>query len=499
MATLYASGGRFGPQINGLNDCFCSADVPRYSAKSQSSVIFGTMAQSTGTQVLCRCLFLVLALSSEGAGLAQPLPRKGLFGVNLAPVSRAWREQSGITDSGLRIASMASGSTAEIAGLKVGDILLKLNRRKVVTPWDVQEFCGFTAVGTEFTIEYWRDAKVQTATGKLQEKSKETSEKYDVDYGQVVSNGKRLRTIVTRPKGVANRPAILLVQSLGPATIDLPLTASDPYCRILHSFATSGFVTMRVEKPGIGDSEGGPISDVDFKSDVDVFRQALADLKKNPYVNPDRIIIFGHSIGSSYVPIFASEMPVAGIAVYGTVAKSFEEYFDENARRQAELMGLEAAQVDQIVKSQRAALHYLLYEAKTPPRIRQEKPNLTTALYALMPDDRTMYSRIPGYWSQIANTNFPAYWQKISCPTLALWGESDYFTAREDHELVARIINRRNPGKGAFKTIPASDHVFTQAKSFLESFNKWGSFEPDFNSNIILELKSWIETVLPKG
>jgi hypothetical protein len=43
----------------------------------------------------------------------------------------------------------------------------------------------------------------------------------------------------------------------------------------LNEFAKSDYVTVQVEKPGIGDSEGGPFADLDFATELDAYRQAL--------------------------------------------------------------------------------------------------------------------------------------------------------------------------------------------------------------------------------
>ena len=45
------------------------------------------------------------------------------------------------------------------------------------------------------------------------------------------------------------------------------------------------------------------------------------------------MFIFGHSMGGVFGPILASEIPIRGIAVYGTVAKTWTEYCLENWRR----------------------------------------------------------------------------------------------------------------------------------------------------------------------
>jgi len=43
-------------------------------------------------------------------------------------------------------------------------------------------------------------------------------------------------------------------------------------------------------------------------------------------VDQDNVFIVGHSMGGVFAPILAAEFPVKGIAVYGTVVKTWTEY-----------------------------------------------------------------------------------------------------------------------------------------------------------------------------
>jgi pimeloyl-ACP methyl ester carboxylesterase len=96
---------------------------------------------------------------------------------------------------------------------------------------------------------------------------------------------------------------------------------------------------MRVEKSGVGDSEGPPCASVDFESEMRGYAAALASLRENPRVNPARVYLFGHSIGSAIVPRLAAKQPVAGIIVAEAFGRNWIEYDLWNLRRQLVLEG----------------------------------------------------------------------------------------------------------------------------------------------------------------
>ncbi len=72
---------------------------------------------------------------------------------------------------------------------------------------------------------------------------------------------------------------MFLIQGIGLASIDNPVGPLSSYKTIIDDFTRHGFVTLRVDKPGCGDSEGGPARDVDFDTELDGYRQALKMLK----------------------------------------------------------------------------------------------------------------------------------------------------------------------------------------------------------------------------
>ncbi len=121
----------------------------------------------------------------------------------------------------------------------------------------------------------------------------------------------------TKPKGEGRHPALFFIQGIGLYSIDNPVGPLGSHKIIVDDFARRGFVTLRVDKPGCGDSEGGPARDVDFDTELDGYRQALKMLKARGDVDTDRVFIFGHSMGGVMAPLLAAGVPtVQGVIVF---------------------------------------------------------------------------------------------------------------------------------------------------------------------------------------
>ena len=224
------------------------------------------------------------------------LPRRGVLGLALTgPAGKA-------PDSGVVAGQAVKGLTADRAGIKAGDVVKSING-KSFAPAQIGPWVREVRTGTEILFDVVRDGKPMQLRAPLVERPKDPgTDTYKVTYSHVVSQGNRMRTIITTPKTPGKHPAMFFIQGYSPVSYDFTLSSSQGTVQdldgpLLHKIADSNFVTMRVEKPGVGDSEGGPFSGIDYITELDIYRQALKQLKALPEVDQSNVVIFGHSMG----------------------------------------------------------------------------------------------------------------------------------------------------------------------------------------------------------
>ena len=205
------------------------------------------------------------------------LPRRGQLGVRLA-------QESGV----VRVESVYSGSAAEEGGLRPGDVIFAVDGGQVKEPRELIDLLAPMLAGRNIAVTVERDGRQVMLSLSLKERPRDRGQSFDVLYEHVVSGAARLRTIVTRPHAPGRHPVLFFIQGQGPVTIDQPLSGPEPYNRILNEFATSGYVTVRVEKPGVGDSEGGPFGEVDFETELDAYRQAMTHVRQYTFIEKVR-------------------------------------------------------------------------------------------------------------------------------------------------------------------------------------------------------------------
>lgn len=431
--------------------------------------------------------------------IKEELPRRGSLGLAFTPIPADLQSKLNLkAGEGLVAAGPVAGLTAEKAGVQAGDVVLAVNGNPVV-PKTLSGLVREIPSGSNVTFKVLRDGKSLDLTTKMVEKPRDPGNaNYEVIYSNIVSHGKRMRTIITKPKKPGKYPGFFFIQGFSPVSYDFTLETSKGDVTtidgpILYDFANSGFVTMRVEKPGVGDSEGGPFAPMDYTTELDIYRQALKQLKESSGVDTNNVFIFGHSMGGSFGPMIAAENPVKGIAVYGTAARTWFEYLMDTIRYQGLVKGDTFENADEVSRLGAQLMALVFLEKKSPEEVKKSHPQLKELVDDFFPDG-LFNGKSLDFWRQLAQTNFASYWAKCKAHVLAVKGEADFVVYEADHKLIADIVNRANPGFGKFVIAPKSDHLFHKFDSEQESMKNFqrGTFNLEFSKMMM----AWIREVI---
>lgn len=442
-------------------------------------------------RVLAAVLFSLLSLAAP----AQELPRRGSLNLPLRALNA--EEQTKFKLAAQEGLIVTSAPPANAPELRQGDVIVAVGGKPFTTIAAYNELVRPTLTGAETRATVLRDGKRVDVTIKVVPKPLDKGENYSVVYSHVVSKGKRIRTMVSRPIGFeGKRPVMFWIQGINASSVDSSLSGEHYISKMLKPFVDAGWATVRVEKEGAGDSEGGPAHLVDFLSEVDIYRQALLSLKKYDFIDLDKIVVFGHSMGGCHAPIVASEFPVKAIITYGTVSDSWLEWQIKAQRIQGPLTGQTESQVDTEVRRIVAVYHYLYNEKKSVQWILDNHPHLASTVRDASPDGVMMNPRSIQYMVQLNDHNFASYWEKVgNAKVLALFGENDFIAIEGDQSQVAAIVNRVKPGNGTYLKLPGIDHGFKTTTSMADSVAKFGGAPSVFEPSIIPAMKKWLTSI----
>lgn len=311
-----------------------------------------------------------------------------------------------------------------------------------------------------------------------------------VEYGSVSApGGTRLRTIVTRPDAPPGRlPALFLAGWLSCDSVEAPNGAGDSTAMLLRGLAArSGMLFYRVDKAGVGDSEGS-CGDTDFDAELAGYRAAFRQLRSRPDVDPARIFVIGWSNGGGFAPLVPEGAPVAGYVVAGGWVKTWFEHMMEIERRRMTLSGKAPGEVNDAMRKTAEFYDLYLNRRMTPAAIARERPELA-AVWSDEPESQ--YGRPLAYYRQLERLNLEAAWSRVSAPVLSIHGEYDFIMSRDDHERIAAIVEARRPGSARFVEVPGMDHVFGRHASAVDGMTRMGSgaFAADALETILAWLK----------
>lgn len=437
-----------------------------------------------------RRLLVLCLLVLTASAFSDPLPRKGTLGVPFRAMPDDVRNRLKLgAQEGVQVASKANG-------LEANDVVVGVNGKRFKNFGEWNDLLRTAASAPKVKLIVLREDKELEVEVTVLPKPVDKGENYETIYDHVISNGHKIRTFVTKPKAPGKRPVMFWIQGITASSVEAPLTGQGGTSKILKSFSDDGWVTVRVEKPGTGDSEGGPALLVGFDEEVDIYRQTLKTLDKYDFVDRSKVYLFGHSMGGCHAPIIAAELPVKGIITYGTVSDSWLEWQIKAARIQGPLGGQSRADVDAEVRKIVAVYHYLYNEKRTVAWIKENHPELNDVTNQTSADGVMMGVRSIKYMQEVNDKNFCSYWTKLGkTKVLALFGEADFIALQSCQEQVALAVNVANPGMAEYKVVPVSDHGFNKTTDFRDSFIKWGKPGNEFNPTIIQMMKDWIKTL----
>jgi pimeloyl-ACP methyl ester carboxylesterase len=285
------------------------------------------------------------------------------------------------------------------------------------------------------------------------------------------TSGRRLRMIATHPadsdRSAARYPVLFVVGWLSCDTVEAPPGTKDGTQRMLQAMAQiPGFATVRLEKPGVGDSEGD-CAKTDFAAELAAYRQAFRHLKDYPFVDLSRITLFGMSNGGGFAPLVAEGAPVKSYVVDGGWIKTWFEHMLEIERRRLVLSGHALPEINSLMKSEEQLYTAYLLERRAPRDIFAAQPKLKVLWEG---PENQQYGRPIEYYQQLQDLDLMNAWSSVRVPVLALHGEYDWIMSRGDFELLVDLVNHNAPGAAEFVELPHTGHTFEHYASLQSAF-----------------------------
>jgi pimeloyl-ACP methyl ester carboxylesterase len=347
-----------------------------------------------------------------------------------------------------------------------------------------------------------------------------------IDLGDGVNTNAQLSYPAT---GKGPFPAVLLIPGSGAVDMNETLAENTkPFWQISQYLSERGFVVLKYDKRGVGESftilNPNVWGNNTVNDQIQDSKKALNILGQQPEVDPNRISIIGHSEGTLYAPRVAidNSTKVNNIILMAVLAqnplKDVEYYQDVSLPLEYAMQVLDKNHTG-LIPIQQIIKDPLLKNFLLPPSVlhTNDTKDLTNALVKefgtsgyinidkqLKPILTKGYENITAFNLLKCNTIgvCPILWNSLSNMTtnlsvignvsnstgiLILNGENDAQTPVQQAFLLHQRLNEVNHRDHTLITYPELGHVFYPS-------SKWQTGIGPIQPNVLADLYSWLES-----
>lgn len=394
--------------------------------------------------------------------------------------------------------------TAHILGLTIGD---KIN---VINDQAIADFSALIRVlngideGEPITLNITRDDKQLTLTAKAQGRPQEQGAGYSVKYSDFSWQQERIRTIGYFPdKPREDGAAVLFIQGYTCGSIDYGMIPNASLNKLLGHFAQAGFIVMKMEKPGVGDSEGElDCHQYDFDTENKAFIAGLTHFKQQQGVNTENVFVFGHSLGVLHAAVIAEQGLTKGVIGYGGVVKPWIDYMhDIYAKQSVKYWGVDAEQAKKNVSIISPFLEQWLNTNDSWTDI-----NLSSATKRVVSEgliainNEQVIDRHYSFFRSINRIDFKSLWANSKSHALMLHGDYDVQAIDGDWaKQITTLVNQQAKVYGKSLFFKRTDHSlmkFNNTSELMRFTRRQTNDLGIFNQQIATSSIHWMENTL---
>jgi hypothetical protein len=367
-----------------------------------------------------------------------------------------------------------AGSAAERAQVCLGDELLSLEHAPLNGLAEVRRRVASLSLTQPTALLVQRGGARLALWAQAQSFPVETLPVGRVELDEVPCGNHRLRAVWTLPDAAGPHPTIWLLPGATWLSEERSLPPGGSLLELVRGFTRAGFATLRVDRSGLGDSEGPLCTELDLDAELADWRMVQAYLFSHRHAKKDGVFLYARSLGGMLAPLLAQSGLFRAIAVWGSSAERWDRCMLEATRRQYLLAGRTGVELEHTLE-QLARLTAWIYEhGLTPEQAFNREPELRNLQSESFVQDR-VYGRSARFFQQLRAEDVAAAWRTVQRPVLALHGAADWLGFSEHSARIAELAPH-----GRWQELTGIDHMMharaTLAEAFAEPFS--GVFDP---------------------
>ena len=312
--------------------------------------------------------------------------------------------------------------------------------------------CQFTAMAVDIVLPVQDGAIAGLSTaaysgGKEETAEPEESADFDsVELALPVEGLGELPGILTVPKGEGPFPAVVLIHGSGASDKDETVGQLKPFRDLAEGLAAQGIAVYRFDKRSYvyGAQMAGNKQITLVDESIEDAVNAVQLLAAQEKIDPDRILVLGHSLGGNAIPAIARALEGTPVKACGFI-----------------MMAASPRPLDVLTREQ---IEYLDSLGQIPEDQRQTYGDMLKDLDKLqdidsLPEDEPVAGAYPAYWKWLAHYDILQAADEITQPVLLLQGEEDYQVTMEDFGIWQEHFGKKE--NWMLKSCPGLTHCFT--------------------------------------
>ncbi len=251
--------------------------------------------------------------------------------------------------------------------------------------------------------------------------------------------------VLTLPEGDGPFPAVILVHGSGPCDRDETVGKIKPFKDIAWALAQRGIAAFRYDKRAY-------IYPQAFAGEFTVYEETIADaasatklMMEQPEVDPDHIIVVGHSLGGYLIPRIAAETPQAS----GYVMMA------------ASVTPLQELMVEQYEYIFKLDDNFSVNEKLSLSSLEGMRDNVNKLEPGSTEEPKALFGLPASYWLDLKDYNPAEAAKAITKPLLVIQGEGDYQVPMREFEVIKSTLGEK--ANVIYKQYVNLSHTFTPA------------------------------------
>ncbi len=456
-------------------------------------------------------LFVSQVLSAQNTNLKESLTGSWLGRINTGAIELRVVFNISTVENDSLVATFDSPDQGA-KGIKIGPVVLSGDSLKISAPLLRARYVGeikndtiidgqWTQAGVVFSLPLKKLKKELLVNRPQEPKPPFPYKSEDVTFTNHRFNIKLAGTL-TIPEGKGPFPAAVLITGSGPQNRNEELMGHKPFLVIADYLTRHGIAVLRYDDRGVGKSQGnyGQATSADLATDAEA---AWEYLKDQPFSNPEKTGLIGHSEGGLIAPMVASKNDsVAFIVSLAGPGVNGEKIILKQSQDISRQMGISEKKIKENTDINRRL--YDILKKEKDNRVAEEKilatyrdilekqklssGDIENAIKRL----KATFGANSYTWLRYFMMTDPSvYWKKVKCPVLALDGSKDLqVDARENLPAIKKAVE--SSGNMNVKTImlPDLNHLFQHCKTGLPS--EYSDIEETFSPEALKIITDWI-------